>query len=46
MELKDNMIARVPGIGLRTARRVIDLLRRNLADAPQQMNLWPELRAA
>jgi hypothetical protein len=23
-----------------------DLLRRNLADAPQQMNLWPELQAA
>jgi predicted DNA-binding helix-hairpin-helix protein len=81
------MIARVPGIGLRTAKRLIDLrrlrrirwedlsrlrcslkklapfvitadykpaqgttssdlLRRNLADAPQQMNLWPELQAA
>jgi hypothetical protein len=23
-----------------------ELLRRNLADAPQQMPLWPELRAA
>jgi putative DNA modification/repair radical SAM protein len=83
----ETMIARVPGIGLRTARRLIDLrrlrrirwedlsrlrcslkklapfvitadykpaqgaassdlLRRNLADAPQQMNLWPELQAA
>ena len=83
----ETMIARVPGIGLRTAKRLIDLrrlrrirwedlsrlrcslkklapfvitadykpaqgtassdlLRRNLADAPQQMNLWPELRAA
>jgi len=81
------MIARVPGIGLRSARRLIDLrrlrrirwedlsrlrcslkklapfvvtadykpaqgaassesLRRNMADAPQQMNLWPELQAA
>jgi putative DNA modification/repair radical SAM protein len=83
----ESMIARVPGIGLRTAKRLIDLrrlrrirwedlsrlrcslkklapfvitadykpaqgaastdlLRRNLADAPQQMNLWPELQAA
>jgi putative DNA modification/repair radical SAM protein len=83
----ETMIARVPGIGLRTAKRLIDLrrlrrirwedlsrlrcslkklapfvitadykpaqggassdlLRRNLADAPQQMNLWPELQAA
>jgi predicted DNA-binding helix-hairpin-helix protein len=83
----EGMIARVPGIGLRTAKRLIDLrrlrrirwedlsrlrcslkklapfvitadykpaqgaassdlLRRNLADAPQQMNLWPELQAA
>jgi len=81
------MIARVPGIGLRSAKRLIDLrrlrrirwedlsrlrcslkklapfvvtadykpaqgaasselLRRNMADAPQQMNLWPELQAA
>jgi putative DNA modification/repair radical SAM protein len=81
------MIARVPGIGLRSARRLVDLrrlrrirwedlsrlrcslkklapfvvtadykpaqgaasselLRRNMADAPQQMNLWPELQAA
>ena len=23
-----------------------DALRRSLADAPQQMNLWPELKAA
>jgi hypothetical protein len=23
-----------------------DLLRRHLADAPQQMHLWPELQAA
>jgi putative DNA modification/repair radical SAM protein len=83
----ETMIARVPGIGLRTAKRLIDLrrlrrirwedlsrlrcslkklapfvitadykpaqgsassdlLRRNLTDAPQQMNLWPELQAA
>jgi putative DNA modification/repair radical SAM protein len=83
----EGMIARVPGIGLRSAKRLIDLrrlrrirwedlsrlrcglkklapfvvtadykpaagataselLRRNLADAPQQMNLWPELQAA
>jgi predicted DNA-binding helix-hairpin-helix protein len=83
----ESMIARVPGIGLRTAKRLVDLrrlrrirwedlsrlrcslkklapfvitadykpvqgaassdlLRRNLADAPQQMNLWPELQAA
>jgi putative DNA modification/repair radical SAM protein len=83
----EGMIARVPGIGLRTARRLIDLrrlrrirwedlsrlrcslkklapfvvtadykpaqgaasselLRRTMADAPQQMNLWPELQAA
>ena len=82
-----NMIARVPGIGLRNAKRVIELrrlrrvrwedlsrlrcsmkkiapfiitadyspvqgaassetLRRALATAPQQMNLWPELKAA
>ena len=82
-----NMIARVPGIGLRNAKRVIELrrlrrvrwedlsrlrcsmkkiapfiitadyspvqgaassdtLRRALAVAPQQMNLWPELKAA
>jgi putative DNA modification/repair radical SAM protein len=83
----EGMIARVPGIGLRTAGRLIDLrrlrrirwedlsrlrcslkklapfvvtadykpaqgaasselLRRTMADAPQQMNLWPELQAA
>jgi predicted DNA-binding helix-hairpin-helix protein len=83
----ESMIARVPGIGLRSAKRLIDLrrlrrirwedlsrlrcslkklapfvvtadykpaqgaasselLRRNMADAPQQMNLWPELQAA
>ncbi|MGJ7916433.1 putative DNA modification/repair radical SAM protein [Massilia sp. LXY-6] len=83
----EGMIARVPGIGLRSARRLIDLrrlrrirwedlsrlrcslkklapfvltadykpaqgaasselLRRTMADAPQQMNLWPELQAA
>jgi putative DNA modification/repair radical SAM protein len=83
----ETMIARVPGIGLRSAKRIIDLrrlrrirwedlsrlrcslkklapfvvtadykpaqgaasselLRRNMADAPQQMNLWPELQAA
>jgi putative DNA modification/repair radical SAM protein len=83
----ESMIARVPGIGLRSAKRIIDLrrlrrirwedlsrlrcslkklapfvvtadykpaqgatsselLRRNMADAPQQMNLWPELQAA
>jgi putative DNA modification/repair radical SAM protein len=83
----EGMIARVPGIGLRTAKRLIDLrrlrrirwedlsrlrcslkklapfvvtadykpaqgaasselLRRTMADAPQQMNLWPELQAA
>ena len=82
-----SMIARVPGIGLRNARRVIELrrlrrvrwedlsrlrcsmkkiapfiitadyspvqgaassdtLRRALATAPQQMHLWPELKAA
>ena len=82
-----SMIARVPGIGLRNAKRVIELrrlrrvrwedlsrlrcsmkkiapfvitadykpaqgqssthlLRRHLADAPEQMNLWPELQAA
>jgi putative DNA modification/repair radical SAM protein len=82
-----NMIARVPGIGLRNAKRLIELrrlrrvrwedlsrlrcsmkkiapfivtadyspvqgaassdtLRRALATAPQQMNLWPELKAA
>jgi putative DNA modification/repair radical SAM protein len=82
-----SMIARVPGIGLKTAKRLVDLrrlrrirwedlsrlrcslkklapfvvtadykpaqggasselLRRNMADAPQQMNLWPELAAA
>ncbi len=81
------MIARVPGIGLRNAKRIVDLrrmrrirwddlsrlrcsmkkiapfivtadykpaqgatssdlLRRHMADAPQQMNLWPELQAA
>jgi putative DNA modification/repair radical SAM protein len=83
----ETMIARVPGIGLRSAKRIIDLrrlrrirwedlsrlrcslkklapfvvtadykpaqgaasselLRRSMADAPQQMNLWPELQAA
>jgi predicted DNA-binding helix-hairpin-helix protein len=82
----EGMIARVPGIGLRMAKRLTDLrrlrrirwedlsrlrcslkklapfvitadykpalggasdlLRRNLADAPQQMHLWPELQAA
>jgi putative DNA modification/repair radical SAM protein len=82
-----NMIARVPGIGLRNAKRVIELrrlrrvrwedlsrlrcsmkkiapfiitadyspvqgaassdtLRRALATAPEQMNLWPELKVA
>jgi putative DNA modification/repair radical SAM protein len=82
-----SMIARVPGIGLKTAKRLVDLrrlrrirwedlsrlrcslkklapfvvtadykpaqggasselLRRNMADAPQQMNFWPELQAA
>ncbi|WP_332876632.1 putative DNA modification/repair radical SAM protein [Massilia sp. S19_KUP03_FR1] len=82
-----NMIARVPGIGLRNAKRVIELrrlrrvrwedlsrlrcsmkkiapfiitadyspvqgaassdtLRRALATAPEQMSLWPELKAA
>jgi putative DNA modification/repair radical SAM protein len=82
-----NMIARVPGIGLRNAKRVIELrrlrrvrwedlsrlrcsmkriapfiitadyspvqgaasseiLRRGLATSQQQMNLWPELKAA
>lgn len=81
------MIARVPGIGLRSAKRLIDLrrlrrirwedlsrlrcsmkklapfvvtadykpaqgaasselLRRSMADAPEQMSLWPELQAA
>ena len=81
------MIARVPGIGLRNAQRIVELrrmrrvryadlsrlrcsmkkiapfiivadyspardttpsetLRRAMADAPQQMNLWPELQAA
>jgi putative DNA modification/repair radical SAM protein len=81
------MIARVPGIGLRNAQRLVELrrfrsirhadlvrlrcnmkkaapfvivtdyrpardttpsdtLRRAMADAPTQMNLWPELRAA
>jgi putative DNA modification/repair radical SAM protein len=81
------MIARVPGIGLRNAKRLVelrrirrirygdlarlrcsmkklapfivtadyrpardtvesDMLRRALAEAPQQMNLWPELQAA
>ncbi|WP_228893928.1 putative DNA modification/repair radical SAM protein [Pseudoduganella aquatica] len=80
------MIARVPGIGLRNAQRIVELrrmrrvryadlsrlrcsmkkvapfiivadyapardttpsetLRRAMADAPQQMNLWPELQA-
>jgi putative DNA modification/repair radical SAM protein len=83
----EGMIARVPGIGLRSAKRLVDLrrlrrirwedlsrlrcslkklapfvvtadykpaagaasselLRRHLSDAPQQMNLWPELQAA
>ncbi|HEX9172735.1 MAG TPA: putative DNA modification/repair radical SAM protein [Telluria sp.] len=83
----ETMIARVPGIGLRNAKRLVELrrlrrvrwedlsrlrcsmkkiapfivtadykpregaaaseqLRRNLADTPQQMNLWPELKAA
>ncbi|MEG0884233.1 MAG: biotin synthase, partial [Janthinobacterium sp.] len=82
-----HMIARVPGIGLRNAQRIVDLrrlrqvryadlsrlrcsmkkiapfiitadyfpardttasehLRRAMADAPQQMHLWPELQAA
>jgi putative DNA modification/repair radical SAM protein len=82
-----SMIARVPGIGLKTAKRLVDLrrlrrirwedlsrlrcslkklapfvltadykpaqgaasselLRRTMADAPQQMNLWPELQTA
>ena len=81
------MIARVPGIGLRNAQRIVDLrrlrqvryadlsrlrcsmkkiapfiitadyfpardtatsdnLRRAMTQAPQQMNLWPELQAA
>jgi len=81
------LIARIPGIGLRNAKRLVDLrrlrrirwedlsrlrcslkklapfvvtadykpaqgatsselLRRHMADAPQQMNLWPELQAA
>jgi putative DNA modification/repair radical SAM protein len=83
----ETMIARVPGIGIRNAKRIVDLrrlrrirwedlsrlrcsmkklapfivtadykpaqgaasshlLRRHLADAPEQMNLWPELQAA
>jgi putative DNA modification/repair radical SAM protein len=83
----ETMIARVPGIGLRNAKRLValrrlrrirwedlsrlrcsmkkiapfivtadytprqgaaasELLRRKLADAPQQMHLWPELQAA
>jgi predicted DNA-binding helix-hairpin-helix protein len=83
----ETMIARVPGIGLKSAKRIVELrrlrrirwedlsrlrcglkklapfvttadyrpaqdgaaselLRRNLADQPQQMNLWPELQAA
>jgi putative DNA modification/repair radical SAM protein len=82
-----HMIARVPGIGLRNAQRIVELrrlrqvryadltrlrcsmkkiapfiitadyfpardatpsehLRRAMAEAPQQMNLWPELQAA
>ena len=82
-----SMIARIPGIGLRNAKRIVelrrlrrirwedlsrlrcslkklapfvvtadykpaqgatssDLLRKHMADAPQQMNLWPELQAA
>jgi predicted DNA-binding helix-hairpin-helix protein len=82
-----HMIARVPGIGLRNAQRIVDLrrlrqvryadlsrlrcsmkkispfimtadyfpsrdttpsehLRKAMADAPQQMNLWPELQSA
>ena len=82
-----HMIARIPGIGLRNAQRLVDLrrlrqiryadllrlrcsmkkispfiitadyfpsndagpsehLRRAMADAPRQMNLWPELQAA
>jgi putative DNA modification/repair radical SAM protein len=82
-----HMIARVPGIGLRNAQRIVELrrlrqvryadlsrlrcsmkkiapfiitadyfpardaspsehLRRAMADAPRQMNLWPELQAA
>ncbi|MEO7495867.1 MAG: putative DNA modification/repair radical SAM protein [Massilia sp.] len=82
-----HMIARVPGIGLRNAKRLVELrrlrqiryadlgrlhcsmkkiapfivtadysparadtsshlLRRAMAEAPQQMNLWPELKAA
>jgi len=81
------LIARIPGIGLRNAKRIADLrrirrirwedlsrlrcslkklapfvvtadykpaqgatssdlLRKHMADAPQQMNLWPELQAA
>jgi putative DNA modification/repair radical SAM protein len=83
----DSLIARVPGIGIKNAKRLVELrrlrrirwedlsrlrcglkklapfvitadyappqgeapselLRRHLADAPQQMNLWPELQAA
>jgi len=82
-----SLIARIPGIGLRNAKRIVDLrrlrrirwedlsrlrcslkklapfvvtadykpaqgatssdlLRKHMADAPQQMNLWPELQAA
>ena len=82
-----SLIARIPGIGLRSARRLVelrrlrrirwedlsrlrcslkklapfvvtadykpaqgaassDLLRTHMADAPRQMNLWPELQAA
>jgi predicted DNA-binding helix-hairpin-helix protein len=82
-----HMIARVPGIGLRNAQRIVELrrlrqvryadlsrlrcsmkkispfiitadyfpardastsehLRRTMVEAPQQMNLWPELQAA
>jgi putative DNA modification/repair radical SAM protein len=83
----ESLIARVPGIGIKNAKRLVELrrlrrirwedlsrlrcglkklapfvitadyappqgeapselLRRHLADAPQQMNLWPELQAA
>jgi putative DNA modification/repair radical SAM protein len=82
-----SLIPRIPGIGLRNAKRIVelrrlrrirwedlsrlrcslkklapfvvtadykpaqgatssDLLRKHMADAPQQMNLWPELQAA
>ena len=82
-----SLIPRIPGIGLRNAKRIVELrrlrrirwedlsrlrcslkklapfvvtadykpaqgatsselLRKHMADAPQQMNLWPELQAA